>query len=126
MHDQSLLTLLAEHRALGSAPATEHEWLAAHGIHRLCAVGDVLARKGEMAQSLLVIFSGNLTIRVSGPGSHKITGLRGGEVSGLLPFSRGTYAPNDVVVEEATELLDIGHPHFAELIRECPTVTGIL
>ncbi len=122
-----LLARLASHRSLGDAPASEHEWLVNHGtLHRL-GVGGILMPKGGMAHSLYIVFSGHLSIRVDrGAGSHKIIEWGAGDVSGLLPFSRGTRAPNDVVAEEPTEQLDIPEEHFPEMIRECPNVTAAL
>src|SRR5689334_5484771 len=127
MSNAELLTLLANHKMLGSAPVTEHEWLAAHGTRRNLAVGDVLTHKGEMASALYILFSGYVVIRVDrGAGSHKIFERRGGEVSGVLPYSRGTKPPNDAIAEEALELLAIPQEAHAEMIRECPVVTTTL
>jgi signal transduction histidine kinase len=127
MSNAELLTLLANHKMLGSAPVTEHEWLAAHGTRRSLAVGDVLTHKGEMASALYILFSGYVVIRVDrGAGSHKIFERKGGEVSGVLPYSRGTKPPNDAVAEEAIELLAIPQEAHGEMIRECPVVTTAL
>ena len=125
--DQTLMTRLSQHRALGSAPITEHAWLVAHGTMHTLPVGHVLMPSGGAAHSLYIVFSGHLTIRVDrGAGSHPIIEWGAGDVSGLLPFSRGTKAPNDVVVEETTEHLEVEEKHFPELIRECPSVTAAL
>jgi len=127
MPDPRVLELLAAHDALGAAPAAEHAWLAAHGTLRRHAVGDVLSPKGELVQFLFVLFSGNIAIRLDrGAGSRKLTDVRAGGVTGALPFSRGARAPNDVVTEEASELLALGVEHLPELIRECPYVTAKL
>ena len=127
MSDSEILTLLAQHKMLGGAPATEHQWLADHGVRRSLAVGDVLTKKGEMAGALYIIFSGYVVIRVDrGAGSHKIFERRGGEVSGVLPYSRGTKPPNDAIAEEALELLAIPQESHGEMIRECPVVTTTL
>jgi signal transduction histidine kinase len=127
MADPSVLAVLAAHRTLGTAPPEEHEWLVARGTVRNLAVGDILTRKGELASALYVVFSGYLVIRVDrGAGAHKIFERRGGDVTGVLPFSRGARPPNDVVAEEATELLAVPSEHLAEMIRECPAVTAML
>ena len=122
-----VLALLAVHQSLGTAPKAEHEWLVAHGTMRSLAVGDVLTHKGELATALYVIFSGYLVIRVDrGAGSHKIFERRGGGITGILPYSRGARPPNDVVAEEAAEVLAIPAEHLAEMIRECPVITAML
>ncbi|HEX6049456.1 MAG TPA: ATP-binding protein [Gemmatimonadaceae bacterium] len=127
MTEPTIAALLAKHKLLGGAPAAEHEWLAAHGTRRRLGVGDVLTHKGELASALYILFSGYVVIRVDrGAGSHKIFERRGGEVSGMLPYSRGTRPPNDAVIEEPAELLAIPVEHHAEMIRECPVVTAAL
>jgi hypothetical protein len=71
--NQELLTRLAQHRSLGSAPVEEHNWLATHGTLRRYGVGDVITAKGETARRLLIIFEGHLVLRMDrGAGSHKI------------------------------------------------------
>jgi len=90
-------------------------------------VGEILARKGEQAAALFVLFTGHIAIRMDrGAGSHVLIEQRGGEVSGHLPYSRGTMAPNDVVAEEATELLAVPRELTPELIRECPVITATM
>jgi signal transduction histidine kinase len=125
--DPELMARLAGHRSLGSAPAAEHRWLVAHGTLRVLAPGEVLVRKGEPATSLHILFSGALAIHVDrGAGSHKIIEWRGGDVGGLLPYSRGARPPNDAVAEAPTELLLVEAEHLPAMIRECPVVTTTL
>ena len=112
---------------MGTAPLVEHEWLAAHGDRRKLAAGEILVRQGTLAPSLHIVFAGHLVIRLDrGAGSHKIYEWRGGDVSGALPFSRGARAPNDVVVEEATDYLAVAVEHLPAMIRECPVITATL
>jgi len=127
MADPALLARLAQHRALGTAPASEHAWLAEHGVLRAFALGDVVVRKGEAVTSLHIMLAGHLVIRVDrGAGSHKIFEWRAGDVGGLMPYSRGASPPADAVAEASTELLEIAREQFPELIRECPVVTETL
>jgi signal transduction histidine kinase len=120
-----LLARLAQHRTLGFVPVDEREWLVKHGTMRTFAVGDVLTRKGEVSDAMTIVFSGRLVIRVDrGAGSHKVFEWQGGDVGGLLPFSRRPMPPNDVVAEEVSELLLIPVGDLPELIRECPAVTA--
>ena len=127
MADPALLTRLAQHRALSTAPANEHVWLAEHGVMKVLAVGDVITRKGEQATALTIVLSGHLVIRVDrGAGAHKIFEWRAGDVGGAMPYSRGASPPADAVAEAPTEVLEIAREQFPELIRECPVVTAIL
>ena len=87
----------------------------------------MLLPKGGNAPALFILLAGHIVIRVDrGAGSHKIMEWRGGDVSGALPFSRGTNSPNSVVAEVETEQFVVPQAHFPELIRECPTVTRVL
>ncbi|HEV8362855.1 MAG TPA: ATP-binding protein [Gemmatimonadaceae bacterium] len=118
---------LAQHRSLGSAPATEHAWLVAHGTFRRYAVGDVITAKGEQAKRLQVVLSGRYVLRTDrGAGSHKIMEWRAGDVGSVMPYSRGASPPNDVVVEEPMESLTIEKELFPEMISECPVITATL
>ena len=72
------------------------------------AVGDIITHKGERAKALHIYLSGHVVIRADrGAGAHKLFEWHGGDVGGLLPFSRGTNPPNDAVAEEPTEVLAI-------------------
>jgi signal transduction histidine kinase len=123
----ALLARLAQHRALGHAPAAEHAWLAAHGAPRTFAPGEVVTAKGEQAQHLMVVFSGHVVIRANrGAGAHRVFEWKGGDVGGTMPYSRGATPPNDAIAEETTEVLELDKQHFAELTRECPVVTAAL
>jgi signal transduction histidine kinase len=125
--EQDLMARLAQHRSLGTAPAGEHAWLAAHGTPCSYSVGSVVTAKGTQAMTLIVVFSGHLVIRVDrGAGSHKIFEWQGGDVGGVMPYSRSASPPNDVVAEEPTELLAIARELLPEMIRECPVVTATL
>ena len=125
--EADLMARLARHRALGGAPAAEHAWLAAHGMPHTYAPGDVVTAKGQQAKSMLVVFTGHVVIRMDrGAGSHKIFEWRGGDVGGVLPYSRGASPPNDAVAEEPTESLLIAKELLPELTRECPVITAAL
>jgi signal transduction histidine kinase len=125
--DPELMAKLAAHKSLGSAPAAEHAWLIRHGVPRSLARGTIMTRKGEFATSLYVLFSGRVAIHMDrGAGSHILFEWRGGDVGGLLPFSRGARPPNDAVAEEDIEILDIPGEHLPEMIRECPSITATM
>lgn len=123
----NLAERLAKHKSLGAAPPDEHAWLIEHGTLRMLGPGDVVTAKGEPAKNLLVVLDGHLVIRVDrGAGSHKIFEWRGGEVGGVMPYSRGASPPGDVVAEETTELIAVPKELLPEMIHACPSVTGIL
>jgi signal transduction histidine kinase len=122
-----LMARLAEHRSLGTAPASEHAWLVAHGAPHTYAVGDIVTLKGEQSVKLIIVLRGHLVIRMDrGAGSHKIFEWKTGDVGGNMPYSRGARPPNDVVAEEPTETLLIPMELFGEMTRECPVITATL
>ncbi|MFL5616947.1 MAG: ATP-binding protein [Gemmatimonadaceae bacterium] len=122
-----LIARLAKHRALGHAPPAEHAWLAAHGSRFAYEPGDIVTKKGERSQHMIILFDGHLVIRANrGAGSHKIFEWKGGDVGGTMPYSRGASPPYDACAEERTEVLGIDEQFFPELTRECPVVTAAL
>jgi signal transduction histidine kinase len=122
-----LMSRLAQHRSVGTAPLAEHAWLARQGMLRKYDVGAVVVGKGKQSRQLLVMFAGHLVIRMDrGAGAHKIFEWRTGDVAGAMPYSRGASPPNDVVAEEPTEGLSIEIEQFPEMIHECPVITATL
>ena len=105
----------------------ELAWLVANGGPQTHAVGDVTTRKGQPEQWLQIVLSGHLAIHTDrGAGSRRIIGWRGGDVCGLMPYSRGGAPPGDTVAEERTETLAIHRDRIPTMIRECPQVTATL
>lgn len=129
MTDRSagLLARLAGHRLLGGAPAEEHRWLAANGRLHAAAAGDVITRRGEQAEDLLVLFEGHLVIRADrGAGALKIFEWRGGDCGGCMPYSRGASPPGDVVAEAPSTMLLVPREALPAMVRECPQATTVL
>jgi signal transduction histidine kinase len=117
---------LSKHRALAGAPAEELSWLAAHGELMQLAPGDILTPKTGPVRGLFVVLSGLLTIYVDrGEGPHKVMEWRGGDITGLLPYSRIVAPPGDVTAEEPTEIVKIGRDDLPALVHDCPGVTAI-
>ncbi len=122
-----LIDRLAAHRTLGGASRRELEWLVARGTLERLETGEVLAAKGESAESLAIVLSGCIVIYVDrGAGLHKGMEWRAGDVTGQLPYSRMVGPPGDTVAREPTEVLAIHRDHLPALIRECHEVTSIL
>lgn len=122
-----LVNRLAEHKTLGAAPREEIEWLASHGSLRHLNAGDVLTAKGERVEGLFVVLSGLIAISIDrGSGLHRIMEWRGGDVTGLLPYSRLVSPPADTVAQEPTEILELPRDLLRELTRECYEVSAIL
>jgi signal transduction histidine kinase len=122
-----LVDRLAEHKTLGTAPREELEWLASHGSLRQLDAGDVLSAKGARVDGLFVVLSGRIAISVDrGAGPHKIMEWRGGDVTGLLPYSRMVSPPGDTVAQEPSEILAVPRDCLRAMTRECYEITAIL
>jgi signal transduction histidine kinase len=127
MASTELLDRLQRHRVLGRAPREELVWLAGHGETRRYAVGDVVYRHGTPSEEMLIVLAGHVVQYVDrGAGVRKFMEWHGGEVTGLLPFSRMVSPPGDSVIEEAAEILTIRRSDFPALINACPAVTASL
>ncbi|HEV2324198.1 MAG TPA: ATP-binding protein [Terracidiphilus sp.] len=122
-----LIDRLAEHKTLGKAPREELAWLAEHGELRRLEAGEVLSHKGMPVAGLYVILSGHVVLSVDrGSGPQKVIEWRGGEVSGMLPYSRLTTPPGDAVAVEATEFLSLPREQLRALTYECHEITSML
>jgi signal transduction histidine kinase len=121
---------LREHRTIGGAPRAELEWLAAHGRIRKLDPGDYVARQGQRVEDnpfgLEVVLSGRFAIyRDHGAGARKVMEWQGGDVTGVLPFSRMKTMQGNSIADLPSESLSIPRELLPELVRECPELTAI-
>ncbi|HEY7290388.1 MAG TPA: ATP-binding protein [Vicinamibacterales bacterium] len=127
MTTTDLVDRLTAHRTLGSAPREELEWLAAHGTLHDLAEGDFVAEKGKPVDEMFVVLSGHVAFFADrGAGRHKVMEWRGGDVTGVLPYSRLKSAPGFSIAQETTTYLAIHRDDMREMIRECHEITGLL
>jgi signal transduction histidine kinase len=122
-----LIERLTQHKTLGAVPREELMWLAEHSEFRSCAVGEMISHKGEPVEGMYVILSGRLALFVDrGGGASKMAEWGGGEVTGMLPFSRLGNAPANSIVQEPLEMVVLHRDLLRELTRECFEITSIL
>ena len=127
MTEIDLLERLAEHKTLGAAPRQELSWLAAHGTLRTLSAGEFLSTKGVPVEGLHVLLSGQVTHCVDrGAGPVKVIEWRGGDVTGVLPYSRLVTPPGNSIAQEPTEILSLHRSLLRELTTECYEITSIL
>ena len=108
-------------------PRDQLEWLVAHGREHTLEPGDILTPSTGPVRGLHVILSGHLIIRVdSGAGPRIVMEWHGGDVTGVLPYSRIRKPPGSVVAEERATVLTVDAPEIPRLIRECPDLTAVL
>jgi signal transduction histidine kinase len=125
--DADLIARLVAHRTIGKAPREELARLAAHGALMAFDRGALFPQHPGILAGLTILFSGRFAIYVDhGAGRHKVMEWTGGDVTGLLPYSRMTKPVGDVFVDEPGEAFHVHRGYFQEMIRECPTVTTLL
>jgi len=122
-----LLERLAAHRTVGSVPRAQLEWLAAAGVELTLEPGDVLTASTGPVTGLFVVLDGHLLIRVDrGAGPRIVMEWHGGDVTGVLPYSRIKAPPGSVVAEERTDILSVSREHLPRMIRECHELTAVM
>jgi CRP-like cAMP-binding protein len=116
---EELAERLAQHRLLSGAPREELRWIAEHAQERRFARGEVAAAAGQPLNALWIVLSGHISIRFQRGGTlRKMMEWRGGDVSGLLPYSRLDRQPGEALAEEPTEAAAVSRDHFPEMIRQ--------
>jgi signal transduction histidine kinase len=124
--EDSIQARLSAHRLLAGAPPDQIAWLAARGHLRRLEVGTVLTAKNQPVTGLFIVLSGHLSIYIDrGAGPHKAMEWRGGDVTGVLPYSRLGAPPADVKAEAPTEVFVIPRDEIPALIRDCGDLTAI-
>jgi signal transduction histidine kinase len=127
MTDSDLISRLAAHRTIGTAPREELEWLAGHGSIRTFEAGTVVTGEGEPIDSMWVVLSGHISFHGGrGATRGKIADWYAGDAAGLLPYSRLQTSPGEAIAEERTETFQLGRDQFPGLLREAPVITTAL
>jgi signal transduction histidine kinase len=122
-----VLERLTKHRTLSEAPPAQIEWVANHGYMRKLATGEILTAKQQPVAGLHIVLSGHFVIYVEqGSGKKKVMEWRGGDITGMMPYSRLVSPPGDVIAEEPSEVFVVECKHLPQMIRECYELTGIL
>jgi signal transduction histidine kinase len=125
--DASMIERLAAHRTIGGVPREQLEWLSRVGRLRTLDEGQILTRTGDVVAGLYVVLDGHLTLRVDrGTGPHIVVEWRGGDVTGILPYSRISTPPGNVIAEEPTEILMVDPPDIRRMIHECHELTEVM
>jgi signal transduction histidine kinase len=122
-----LVARLAQHKTLGGSPPEELAWLASHGRMRHAQAGELISRKAEVLDKMVIVLSGRIEIHVDrGLGPRKVFEWKAGDVSGALPYSRMGKPPGDAVVDETGDFFLIPREAFPEMIKTCPVATETL
>lgn len=124
-----LIERLREQRALRGVPDGELAWLVARGRLRRLEAGEVFVRPGDDLiagnMGLEVVLSGRIAVH-QGPDGHKrVTAWEGGDLTGVLPFSRMKTARSTVLAETSVEMFSLEPRYLPDLVRECPELTAV-
>ena len=104
----TLLARLESHRTLTGVPKDQLAWLARVGQERIIEPGEVLTPSTGPVRGLFVVLDGHLSIRVDrGAGPRIVMEWHGGDVTGMLPYSRIKAPPGNVVAEERTTIVAV-------------------
>jgi len=123
----ALLDRLAAHRTLAKVPREELAWLVERGSELTIEPGVVLTPRTGPVKGFYIVLDGHLLIRVdSGAGPRIVMEWHGGDVTGVLPYSRIKAPPGDVVAEKRTNIFAIDPSELPKMIRECPNLTAVL
>jgi signal transduction histidine kinase len=122
--DTSLVDRLTQHKTLQDAPRAELEWLVARSTTGVIPKGQTFIVSGQAIDEMYVSLSGHLVFYATRAGGRrKIFEWRGGEVGGVLPYSRARTSPGEAIVEEEMEYLALHRDHHQEMARVCPAIT---
>ena len=122
-----LLDRLTRHRILATIPQEQVAWVAKHGTLRRLDTGEVLTSKDSPVEGLHIVLDGHLSIYVDrGAGRRKIMEWRGGDVTGLMPYSRLVSPPGNVTAEEPSDLVTVYRADMPQMIHECAELTAAL
>jgi len=90
------------------------------------AHGDVLTAAAGVVAGMYVVLTGRLTISVNrGTGLRPVMEWVGGDITGMLPYSRLKAPPADVLAQEPSSVVLLGREHLDAMTRECPGLTAV-
>jgi signal transduction histidine kinase len=108
-------------------PRDQLAWLVETGVLETLEPGAVLTPSTGPVKGLFVVLEGHLLIRVDrGSGPRIVMEWHGGDVTGMLPYSRIKAPPGDVVAEERTTILAVPAAELPRMIHECHDLTAML
>jgi signal transduction histidine kinase len=117
----SLVDDLRAIRVFSDLPQDGLEWLASRMVEVRLQVGEAFLREGEPADKMIVILEGEVHGRAASEAADVPMYLvRGGEVTGKLPYSRMTYFPVTGRAVVPSRLAWLGVEHFDEMLKRMP------
>jgi small-conductance mechanosensitive channel/CRP-like cAMP-binding protein len=116
---------LAEVAILAPLPEDAHEAIAAATrVHRY-AKGETILRRGAAGDSMFVVHSGDVSVRVNDPdetGAHEVATLGSGSVFGEMALLTGERRTADIVALDDVVALEIGKDSLQPVLQKHPEV----
>src|SRR5947209_10149731 len=120
-----LIQALKKVKLFEEIPDDGLDWVAEQMSPQIYAVGEAAIHEGEPADRMLAVLSGEFVGRVEvGPDDGRKYVVHGGEVTGMLPYSRMKIFPTTLraVVPSCAATLPVSS--FDELLRRLPQLNS--
>jgi len=121
---QELVAQVRKIQVFSDLPQEDMLWFVSQCKEHRAAVGDVIMREGDSADSMMILLEGEMRARSErGDPDGPVFTVRGGEVTGLLPFSRLKILSVTGRAVLPMHYLMFAASHFPELFHRMPELT---
>ncbi len=104
-------------------PDDQIAWFIGQSTELSVRAGDAYFREGDPADAMFVVLEGQIQVRGEVGGDTVVFGLKAGDVTGVLPFSRMKQFPVSTRALTDARVLRFPSSHFPELIQKMPELT---
>jgi signal transduction histidine kinase len=121
---EELVAKLRKIQVFSDLPQEDMLWFVSKCKEHFAAVGEIIVREGEPADRMVVVLVGEMRARTEhGNPDGPVFTVRGGEVTGLLPFSRLKIVSVTGRAVLPTHFLTFPESNFQELFHRMPELT---
>jgi signal transduction histidine kinase len=121
---EELIAKLRKIQVFSDLPQDDMLWFVSQCEERCAAVGDIIVREGDPAEKMIILLDGEMRARSERGNPHgPVFTVRGGEVTGLLPFSRLKIVSVTARAVLPTHYLIFPSSSFPELFHRMPELT---
>jgi signal transduction histidine kinase len=121
---EELVAKLRKIQVFSDLPQEDMLWFVSKCEEHCAAVGEIIIREGEPADRMMIVLDGEMRARGEhGSPDGPVFVVRGGEVSGLLPFSRLKIVSVTGRAVLPTHYLTFPASSFPELFHRMPELT---
>ncbi len=102
---------------LQGLPDETFEWFAEHGEYAEFVVGEKMFESGQVAEKMTILLGGAMQLLFEVGGQHLLVDtLRGGRITGLLPYSRMTHHTGMGLVVEPVRAVIVHRRDFSSML----------